>query len=408
MGWRSLSGLLALGVRRIAGRLTGPAPGRILVSLAGIAAAIAVLVIVSGLALGLASTATVEGDNVDYWIVPDDGDTGSTPLAFEGARLGSVHNVSAELQRDERISYATPVAIEPIHLEAPESGDRAYVLALGVLPADGSQSVVGVDIGPLDETYPHHANGSYDGEWTGELLASPAAATQLGVDAGNDLETVDGADPFHVLTIADDEVTIGIGDVPVVITHLAELQSVTGLTEGDQADQILVATDDAAVREDIAGTYPNTEVVTRAGLAEISTTPTSLPFAMAVGAGVTALGIGALFVATMMGLELNASRRSLAVLSAVGFSRSSIGFLLVVETLTLALLGGMIGIILGLGGIITLNAGLGDLVGLPPVAIIDPILVGYGLVTAAAVGLLAAVYPLYIAWRTTVLEELTR
>lgn len=408
MGGRSLLGLIGLGVKRVTGRLKGPAPGRMLVSLCGIAVAIAVLVVVTGLALGLSSTATVQGDDVDYWIVPETGDVGSAPLSYEGPRLGSVHNVSAELRRDDRISYATPVAIEPIQLESTDSGEQGYVLALGVLPAAEQQSVVGADVSQFNSSYPHYANAGYDGEWTGELIASPAAASQLAVEPGSELVVADGNESFRVQTVTEDEVTIGVGDVPVVLTHLAELQTVTGLAEGDQADQILVATNDQDVRSDLENAYPNTDVVTRSGLTEIDTTPTSLPFAMAVTAGITALGIGALFVATMMGLELNASRRSLAVLAAVGFSRRSIGLVVVIETLTLAVLGGLVGIILGVASILALNAGLAGAIGLPPVAVLDPILVGYGLATATAVGLLATGYPLYIASRTSALEELTQ
>ena len=406
MGRRSVLGLVGLGVRRVFGRLTGPAPGRMFVSLAGIAIAIAVLVVVTGLGLGLATTGTVQGEDVSYWIVPDEGDTGNTPLAFEGARLGSVHTTTVELRQDERITYATPVAIEPKRFES-EDGEDAYVLALGVIPAD-NQSVVGMNIDSLDSSYPYYANGSYDGEWTGELVASPAAATQLNATTGTNLSTSGTDQQFRVVDVADEEVSAGIGDIPVAVVHLAELQSVTGLTESDQADQILIATDDATVREDIAETYPETNVVTRAGLTEIDTTPTSLPFAMSLGAGLTALGIGAAFITTMMGLELNATRTSLAALSAVGFSRSSVAFLLVVETLTLAVLGGIVGIGLGVGGIFLLNAGLAGVVGLPPVAVFDPILVAYGLSTATIVGLIATAYPLYIARRTTILGELTR
>ncbi|SDJ94437.1 putative ABC transport system permease protein [Halovenus aranensis] len=378
------------------------------VSLCGIAAAIAVLVVVTALALGLSSTATVEGDNVDYWIVPETGDVASTPLPSEGPRLGSTHDIAFELQRNDRIAYITPVAIEPIQLTSATSGNETYVLALGVLPADQQQSVVGADVSQLNATYPHYANGSYNGVWTGELLASPAAAAQLDVDAGETLRTGQANQSFTVQDVTDSEVTVGVSQVPVVITHLAELQTLAGLADGDLADQILVATNDDTVRETLTGVYPNTEVVTRAGLGQIDPTPTSLPFAMALTAGITSLGIGALFVATMMGLELNASRQRLAVLSAIGFSRLSISLVLVAETVTVAVLGGVIGTGLGLGCVVGLNAGLAEMIGLPAVAVLDSVLVVYGIVTAAVVGLLATGYPLYIARRTTVLEELTQ
>lgn len=407
MSGRSLLEIVGLGVRRVGGRLTGPTPGRTVVCLVGVAMAIALLVVVTGLSLGLADSTTVQSSDVNYWIVPEADATGTTPLAIEGAQLGGVHDVSASLAADDRISYVTPVAIQPLRLDRPATGDREWVLALGIIPTDSGYTLAGMETGSLDASYPYYANGTYNGTWTGEIVVSPAVSDRLDAGDGDELTAGEATRPLRVVDVADEDPRVGVSDAPVVVMHLAELQTLTDTADGDLADQILVATD-ADLRSDLEGVYPRTSVVTRSGLFSVAATPTNLPFAMAVGAGLVALGIGVAFVATMMGLELTATRQSLAILDAIGVSRLGITVLLVTETVTVAVLGGLLGIGLGALGIVGVNRGLGGVIDLPGVATFEPWLIGYGLVVAVAVGTISVLYPIYIAWRTDTLAELTR
>lgn len=408
MPGRSLLGVIGLGVRRVRGRLTGPTPGRTLVCIGGVTAAIAVLVIVTGLSLGLAGTATVEGDDTDYWLVPEDSDVGSTPFAYEGTRLSGVHEIARDVAEDERVSHATPVALEPIRLDNREASESAYVLAVGVVPAQEPRSILGFDVSRLDSSYPYYADGTYNGTWTGELLASPAAAEVLALESEETLAIGGSQREFTVLDVTEDDPEIGIGEVPVVVVHLAELQSVTGLAQNDQGDQILVSSSDSSIREDIEARYPGMAVTTDGGFDDITPEPTDMPFALAVAAGITSLGLGVIFVATMMGLELTATRTQLAVLKAIGFGPGSLTLLLVTETVTVALLGGVLGAMVGIAGIFALNAGIASALELPAVASADPLLIGYGVGAAVLVGLLSVGYPLVVAYRTDTLEELTR
>jgi len=82
----------------------------------------------------------------------------------------------------------------------------------------------------------------------------------------------------------------GFGEVPAIAMPLAELQSLTGLDSADQADQILVSTTDPTVESDLAGVYPQTDVVSRAGISGVDATPTNLPLAMALAATLVAGG----------------------------------------------------------------------------------------------------------------------
>lgn len=403
-----LRGVIGLGVRRVAGRLRGSAPERMTVCILGVGVAIALLVVVSSISLGLANSTTVESEDIDYWIVPNEADSGSVPLEAEGARLSQVHEVSADLRRDDRIEYASPVVLQPLQLQNPATGELEYVVAVGVLPTDEQRRVADIEVSSLDTAYTHYDDGTYNGQWSGEFVAAPSVAERLALAKGETVAVSNTDRTLTVTEINDREMTAGFGEVPAIAMPLAELQSLTGLDRSDQADQILVSTTDPAVESDLVGTYPQTDVVSRAGISGVDTTPTNLPIAMALAATLVAGGIGVAFVATMMGLELTAGRQELAVLNAVGFSGRARALVVVSETVTVAVLGGILGVCLGALATVAVNAGVGSTIGVPSLASITPLLLGYAFATAVAVGVCAAPYPLYLTSRTNTLEELTR
>lgn len=404
---RRAMAVIGLGVRRVAGRLRGAAPGRMAVCIAGVAVAVALLVVVTSVSLGLAGSTTVESEDIDYWIVPDDGGAGSVPLESEGARLSQVHTITAALNADDRIAYASPIVLQPLRLENPSTGDYEYVVAVGVVPSGEQRQVAEMQIGPLPDGDPYYADGGYNGTWTGAFVASPAVADRLTLSV-NETAAVSGTHRSLTLVgVTDHELTAGFGEVPAIVMPLAELQSLTGLAEADEADQILVSTTDPAVKSELTGIYPRTEVVSRAGLTNFQTTSTNLPLAMALAATVVAGGIGTAFVATMMGLELTAGRRELAVLGAVGFSRRMQALTVIAETVTVAVIGGVLGVSLGALATLAVNVGVTSIIGVQSLATLTPAVAGYGIVVAVLVGLSAAPYPLYLTLRTQILEELT-
>ena len=405
---RQFVAVVGLGVRRVIGRLRGAAPGRMSVCIAGVAVAVALLVVVTGLSIGLANSSTVESEDIDYWIVPDDDGAGSVPLQSEGARLSQVHTVTAELNRDERVAYASPVVLQPLRLENPTTGDSEYVIAVGVIPSAEQRRIADMNVSALGAGYQYYADGAYNGPWSGEIVASPTVADRLALEQGDTIGVGNSNRSLTLTHINDREMAAGFGEVPAVTMRLAELQAITGLDTADEADQIIVSTTNPAVESDLAGIYPRTTVVTRAGLTGVDATPTNLPLAMALAATLVAGGIGVAFVATMMGLELTAGRRELAVLSAVGFSERARAGVVVSETVTVAVIGGIVGVGLGAVATVGVNAGIAATLGVPSLATVTPTLVGYALVAAVVVGLCAAPYPLYLANRTNTLEELTR
>ena len=404
---RQFGAIVGLGIRRVVGRLRSSGRGRTVVSISGVVLAVALLVVVTSLSAGLAGGATVQSDNIDYWIVPDESNAGSVPLNAEGAQLSDVHQVTAALQADERIGYVSPVSLQPIQVRHPATDSQMYVLAVGVIP-ERNRQVAGLNTTPLVGSYTYYANGTYNGTWSGRTVISPAVADDLNTTTSDTLTVGGSPRDITVAHVAATELDAGVGAVPAIVMPLAELQSVTGQEATDSADQILVSTTDPSVESLLADIYPRTDVVSRSGLVGAETSTTSLPLAMALAATLVAGGIGVTFVATMMGLELTAGRRELAVLGAVGFSTRSRVLVVLTETVTVATLGGLGGILLGLGGVVGVNRGIEATIGVSQLATVTPSILVYALVAALVVGVLAAPYPLYLAIKTDVLTELTR
>lgn len=403
--WRRLAGVVRLSVHLTVRRVMESR--QIAFAVVGVALAIMLMVTVGGVALSLVSGATVHGEDVDYRIVPAESTVTSIAVPVGGPKLGGVHETAEGLSRDPRITYVTPVDLLVLPVSNPAAERQEYVVFLGVIPAEGA-SVAGLSLSALRPGDPHYANGTYEGEWTGEMVVSEPAGKLLDATPGTTLR-VDGAGgsnrTFTVVNWQEPDLSSGAGALPIVVVHLAELQTVSGGNRADQADQILVRTDDPSVRADIGRLYPRTEVVASGDPAVGALSRSGLPLAVAVTALVTALTVGTLLVGTMMGLEVLDDRRSIATLAAVGFSERSRVLLVLLEVLVVAVLGGALGVVLGFGGISLTNATSEWYLGVT-VATADPRLAGAGLAVSLLIGLFAAAYPLWLSRRTAIVEVL--
>jgi putative ABC transport system permease protein len=403
-----LLGLVRVAVARLLGRLAGGDSRQVLTSLVGVAVAIALMTTVGGVAVGLASQSAIQGEGVDYWVVPEASTASSVAVSVDGPKLGGTHDVATRLSRDDRVDYATPVLLRVLQVHNAASNTTEYVLVAGVVPDERGRPVLGVPTDALEPGDPYYADGAYDGPWTGEVVASDAAAQVLNASTGDELslQRRDAPGTLSVVNVSAGSYTTGAGPIPVVVMHLGELQAVSGATGSDQADQILVSTDDPSVRSDVESLYPETTVVQQNGFSGRQVSLSSLPMAIGVTAVIAAVVIGTLFVATMMGLEVHAERADLAVLSAVGFGERSRSLVVVVETLSLTVLGSVLGLAAGVGGIHLTNLLAGRYLGVDDVAAFDPLLVVTAAVVAVVIGLLASVYPVWLSRRTDVLEVL--
>lgn len=403
---RRILTLSTFAVARILNRLRTPGARRITLTLAGVMIAIALMTTVSGVALGLATQSAVQGDNVDYWVVPETGNLNTIAVSTEQTRLGDTHELTSRLTRNDRVQYATPVLSQVIPVQAKPSTTREYILLVGVIPpAESNPTIASLPTAELTPGDPYFESNHSTDSWTGELVASQAATSVLNASTGETIMT-SGEQTFTITDVADGELRTGVGTAPVALVHLSELQAITGAADSDAASQILVSSNDQRVRSTIEGIYPQTDVVTRTGFASQTVSTSSLPVAMGIAAFVISLIIGVLFTATTMGLEITHDRQFIAILSAVGYTERSIGFVVALQVVTVCLVGGVAGTVLGIGGIYATNALFAQALSLPAAGIIDLRLIPYGIMTALLIGVLSLPYPVWLARRTTITEAL--
>lgn len=406
-------GLLGLSVRLL---YTDTRRGnrRLLPTLAVITLTIAFLVVVTGVGLGLSAGPTDQTDNADYWIVPESEGEVTTVVATGGPQLGGVHDKHEDLQARDEVSVSTPVLIEIIQVRGTDSEDTEYIIAVGIIPAGDGPSVAGVPTAALASGDPHYTDGTYQGEFTGDVVLSSAAAELLDVSESDQLvvgsSTTGAVEQAFSVTAVEDAEQPDSKHVPIAVVRLSELQQLTGAAEADQADQIMVqtTTQDAATQVALEQAYSDATVLSESERATDRFIDAELPLAMSLVALLVGFVITSLFITTAMSLETEANRDRLAAFAAVGIPPRERVVVIAGMTLTLAVLGGILGLGLGALGIALLNSVITSWLAVPPVATFDVYLAPYAIGVAFVAGLVAVAHPAMLALRTDPATELMR
>jgi putative ABC transport system permease protein len=402
-----IRGILGFAVRRTAARLRGADRTQILLSIGGVAIAVALLLLVTSVGVGLSASETVRASNADYAIMPVGGSSAVTDVGR--AKLGRAHEVTSDLSAHENIDHATAMRSTtlPVRIAGggnTSRGESTRLLVVGVTSTREDGVIAGLPTEGLSREDTHYADGAYNGSFTGEAVLSESAAGRLNATRGTTLRpTQSGGNRTFQVAAVNEPRRGGLGQFPVALVHLSELQTVVNATDGDAADQIFVEATDPAVEEYLGTVYPETRVVSRSDLFAGSDGRSRLPVAIAIAAFVVSLVVGTLFMITTMGFELAADRKNRAVMRAIGLSGTSRTAVVVVQTFVVAVCGGVGGIGLWLVGIGVGNA-LSGTVSSVPIAVFRPVLAVYGLGVALLIGLLTVPYLLVAARRGSMSE----
>ncbi|RQG97611.1 ABC transporter permease [Natrarchaeobius oligotrophus] len=408
--WRSLVGFSLARLWTLARRTRS---GRIAATIVAVALTIALLVIVTGIALGLADGSVTSETDAEVRIGPEDSGTLSAVDGVEGPRIGGANERAEAVRSHEGVDHASPVLVETGRLQAAESDEPRTILLVGVVADDESRTVAGLPTDSIEPGDPHYADGGYDGPPTGEIVLSRAAAERLEVQAGDELE-VPGPDgdeaPERSLTVAAVEETDRDSEsaAPVALVQLSELQTFAGADDAELASDVLVWGDPAAAESSAADAFPEATAEASGDADPSSLFDDGLAFATSVLALVVGIAICTSFVATTAGMTVNEDRRTLAVLESIGvptFGRLSV---VAISTLTTTLCGALVGAGLGIVGIYAVNAIAAATVASGSVALVHPAFVPYAVVVAFVSAVIAVPYPLAVAARTSVLEEVGR
>ncbi len=404
------SGLVRLTLARWWQRATRTTTGRIVSTLGAVALTIALLVVVTGVALALADGGVTGQDDAAVAITPEESGTLSSVDGVEGPRLGATNERAAAIRSTDGVDHASPALVETVRLES-SSGETRTVRLVGVVPDEVPRTVAGLSTAGLEPGDPHYANGSYDGPRTGEIVLSETAAERLGAETGDELTVSTGptrssSPSVTVAAVADGGA--GGTDAPVALVHLSELQSLSGSADGGLADRILIWGESSAAQSAAADAYPDAAVEVAGTTDPSSLFDDGLAFATSVIALVVGVTICASFVATTMGMTVDEDRRTLAVLESVGVPTHGRLAIVAVSTGITTLVGALVGVGLGAAGIVGVNAVAGATVAPGAVAQFHPVFVPYAIAVALFSGLVAVPYPLAVAARTSVLEEVGR
>lgn len=385
---RSL-GLIGVSARRLYVRATETAPGRTWLSVGGVALAVGLMVVVTGIGVGIATQSTVYSENVDYWITPETDGSSSALVDADSPQFGSVHPTTADLTARDSITYASPVFQQPIRIQT-ASGEAEYVLAVGIVGHSEFTEIADTTTAGLTPGDPYYE----DGAWTGEVVLSSGAAELLSASEGDPLTVTRpqaGADREFSVTTVDPGTESG-SQFPIAVMQLSELQAITGSDVNDEAGQIVVSSTNPNIESMLADIYPRSDVSTRAGLNTQAVFEEELPLALSVTAAIIAIVIGTLFIMTTTGLSVASDREKLATLAAIGISGRTRFRLLASEMLTITAIGGVVGVLLGLGGIQITNFAAQRTLTSGTVASAEPVVIAFGFVISGVIGLLVLPY----------------
>ncbi len=133
-------------------------------------------------------------------------------------------------------------------------------------------------------------------------------------------------------------------------------------------------------------------------LGELSASLSSLFVSVAL----ISLLVGSIGITNIMLVSVTERTKEIGLLKSVGYTRSNIIVLFIIESIVLGLIGGILGTILGLGGFYL----AASIVGLPAVFLPSLFVVGIGI--AVVVGLVAGVYPANKASKLDPVESLRK
>jgi len=396
------AGLVGFTVRRTWKRATATVTGRIVATIAAVTLTIAFLLVITGIALAVADSGVTAETDADVTIAPESSGALSTVDGVEEPRFGDSTDRAETIESESGVDHVSPSLHETVRLDAGESEPQT-VLLVGVVPDDEPRTVAGLSTDELGAT----ASDGTDSEHP-SLVLSPAAAERLGVSVGDEVTVSTVREDGATLTVAAVEGQAGTADEPVALVDQQTAQAIAGVDDDDLATQLLVWGDASEAESAATDAYPHATVDSTADGDPSTLFGDGLALATSLLALVVGVTICAAFVATTMGLTIEQDRRTLAVLEAIGFSVQSRLAVVVLTTGITTLAGAVGGLVLGVLGIITVNAIATTVLTTGPVATMTPLFVPYAIAVSLISGLVATPYPLAVAVRTSVIDEVGR
>jgi putative ABC transport system permease protein len=330
---------------------------------------------------------------------------GTLPFDTEASLSDASRTINA-LRRDPLIEKAGAVIGTSIYGRTRDS--LVTLFGYGIQPEAQALYALeqGTDLEPLD---------------TMGILVSAPAARLLGVQPGDSVTLIGRLDPQVVTGLAGRTLAVrGIvrwiydyRGQPSVGTVLPVMQTLADRRAGDRASLLMVKVRDDTAVAGVVGrlreTFPRLEVNSVADLVRHFKKRLVYFRQLSYILGTMSLTVTVLLIATLLTINVNERLGEIATLRAIGISRATVIREVLLEGLTLTLLGSVIGIALGLATARYLDGILTSFPGLPA-AFSFFVPRRESLTTAGIVliltGSLAALYPAWIAARAPIAATL--
>ena len=366
--------------------------GRAALAVVGIALAVLLVVLLSGLGYGLTTTG---GQAID-WL---DRDLWATtgPVAFAPGAVGGVENpiedahlVADRMSRVEGVAEVQALAFQAVYVSP---GAEEFDTVVGVGGTGSGDTVVVQQGRTFSGGDVHYANGTYGGPMTHEVIVGPRLADRYGLEPGDTLHvggTLAAAreNEFEVVGVSN-TFSRFLG-TPTVALHLSELQEISGGTGNDRAAILAVTladgADPVAVERRIEREFPRFDV--RTNDQQVGAVIGNQGPVLAAATTLVALAVvaGAALVTNVLALLVAQQRERFAALKAAGVSGRLLAVAVLAQGLVVGLLGGALGLALALPATTLLNRVVADLAGFAGLLATPPWLLAGALVLAAVVG----------------------
>lgn len=369
---------------------------RFALAIVGVSLAVLSMTLLAGAGVGVIDTGEQQFEQADrdLWVT-----SGATQLTTAGGggfenTLQDSRSTAASLEEHDGVNNAVPLAFETVYVRSDSDDEFRTFVGSGV---PGSGAAVQVTEGDELQGDPHYADGSYDGNMTGEVMIDAETADNLGIDVGDTIE-VGGS----LAAARDNTVTVvGISPTfeqmlgtPTVTMPLSELHQTTGTTQTEPATFITVTVDDDAsvseVQDDLEQVYPEYEI--RSNQQQLEAVLQEQVLVLAAGGTLVLVAVGAGIALTLnlLSLVVYQQRQELSALKAQGISP----FLLVTtvgcQGLLIGILGGGLGLLLTPVGVSALNSIAAMVVGFDGLVQTSSVLYVGGGAIAVGIGTIAA------------------
>ncbi len=345
-----------------------------------------ILSIVVGIMLVTALLMVANGLNTQFQQLS--GGSGADFVVLDHSSDLSSSRVNASIENDlenmDGISWVSGMVISTTNI-----GDRPFAFVMGVEPGEKSVEQFGIVEGRTLQS----------GD-TGKVIIGRVMATQEGLKIGDTLNIKDKS--FEVVGIYETGVTTEDGGV---VVPLGEAQSLFDL--GDQVSMLQVKVENidqvGAIRTQIETRYP--QLLALKG-SEVANQQADLQLINSISSliALIAILVGSIVVMNTMIMSVMERTREIGVLRAIGWKRRKILLLILKESFTISIIGGVIGIVLGIV-MVNLLTNLAKISLNLPVTL--DLVVGVFLITII-LGILGGFYPAWRASKMSPMEALSR